>query len=261
MGLFYAYFRNVNDDYSYRYVAVFATREVADEWWRAVSESSNVQFANSVKRLTPHLYTHNPNVYVVYTSLTTAGVATNFLGRVFFTLLPNRDVYTGFVPIPSPEITDHVSGNIFFIRSKANPEEYWYCPPSHSGLVASGTPVYASTTNRTRFRVTRIPGSGSTPANSIIIGTDKVSVELAASADLSVTTRQTPTGVSQVIVGTAGTMIFSDLKRSFRAGTGIIAPCSCGGGPNDTGPCTCGSGTIVRDLFKTNDGEDWELFN
>ncbi|KAH7906056.1 hypothetical protein BJ138DRAFT_1117915 [Hygrophoropsis aurantiaca] len=258
MGLFYAYFRNVNDDWSYRYVAVFATREVADEWWRAVSESSNSRFAGSVKRITPQLYTHDPNIYLVFTSLTTADVAPKFLGKVFFTLLPNRDAYTGFAPIPSPAMTDHVSGNIFFIRSKANPEEFWYCPPGQSGLVAGGTPVYSSTGNRTRFRIARISDSGSTPANSIMIGSDKISIELAASADLSVTTQQTAAGVSQVIVGTAGTMYFGDLKTSFRAGTGVASACYCNSGE---GSCTCGSGNIVRDLIRTNDGEEWELFN
>ncbi|KAH7906054.1 hypothetical protein BJ138DRAFT_674845 [Hygrophoropsis aurantiaca] len=259
-SVFYAYFRNVNDDVTYRYVAAFASREIADEWWRAVSESSNIRFANSVKRITPQLYTHDPTVYVVYTSLTTPDVAPGFLGKVVFTLLPNRDV-VGFVPISSPDMTDHVSGNIFYIRSKANPKYYWYCPPGKSGFVTSGTPIYTSTKNRSRFRVTRIPKYSSTPNGTVMIDDDKIYITLAASADLSVTTRQTPDGISQVILGSSGTMQLGDLNRSFRADSGLILPCSCDSGSNGKGQCTCGSGDLVRELVKTNDGEEWELFN
>lgn len=127
MSPFYAYIKNVcqflpntviaslasdsqiNDDWSYRYLIVFASREVGDEWWRAVSTSSNAAYVASVKRVNPQFYTHDPSKAVAYTSLTDPNVAQKFLGRVFFTLLPDRDGRA--MPIvPDAKITDHISG-------------------------------------------------------------------------------------------------------------------------------------------------------
>jgi hypothetical protein len=92
-------------------VIVFASRAVADEWWRAVSTSSVVSFTNSIRRVNAQFYTHDVNQANAANSLTTTGVATQFLGQVFFTLLNDlggRDLSI----IPSPDhFADHISGN------------------------------------------------------------------------------------------------------------------------------------------------------
>ena len=99
-----------DNDIYWRYLIVFANRSVADEWWRAVSTSSNNYVACHIKRVTPQLYTHEPAAANVAATITTAGVATQFLGRVIFTLLPDRDGRAINV-IPVQNITDHISGN------------------------------------------------------------------------------------------------------------------------------------------------------
>ena len=97
-------------DWSHRYLIVFATRAIADEWWRALSTSSVSRFSASIRRVTPHFYTHDPERAVITDTLTTSEVAIQFVGRVFMTLLDDRDGRQ-MHPIPSSLTTDHISGN------------------------------------------------------------------------------------------------------------------------------------------------------
>ncbi|KAG2106560.1 uncharacterized protein F5147DRAFT_653805 [Suillus discolor] len=84
--VFYAYVKHALDNWSARYLITFASREVADEWWRAVS-TSRTNFANGIQRVNAQFYTHNTGMANASESLVTNGVATQFLGKVFFTLL------------------------------------------------------------------------------------------------------------------------------------------------------------------------------
>lgn len=87
----------------------FASRAVADEWWRAVS-TSTTGFANGIRRVDAQFYTHETRLAHAPDSLTTAGVATQFLGKVFFTLLNDSD-YRGLNIIPPLDhFVDHISG-------------------------------------------------------------------------------------------------------------------------------------------------------
>lgn len=104
------YSPQINDDWSWRYVIVFASGSVADEWWRAVSTSKNTKYSDSIKRINPQFYTQDPNQAAAYNSLNDPTVASNFLGKVFFTLLPVRDDRALSV-IPAQNWTDNVSGN------------------------------------------------------------------------------------------------------------------------------------------------------
>ena len=89
---------------------VFPSRSVADEWWRAVSTSTNTQYSSSIKRVTPHFFTHNPAIANAAYSIVDATVARQFLGRIIFTLLLDRDG-RALSTIPSqPDVTDHISG-------------------------------------------------------------------------------------------------------------------------------------------------------
>ena len=90
---------------------MFANRAIADEWWRAVSTSPVTKFS-TVRRITPHFYTHDPDRANIIETLTTPNVATQFLGSVFFTLLQDRDGrYLNIIPPSLGNITDHISGN------------------------------------------------------------------------------------------------------------------------------------------------------
>ncbi|KAG2103954.1 hypothetical protein BD769DRAFT_1367197 [Suillus cothurnatus] len=230
--VFYAYVKNVSSNSTYRYVIVFASRAVADEWWRAVSTSSVVKFTESIRRINAQYYTHDVGQANAADSLTTAGVATQFLGKVFFTL--QYDLGGRILSIiPSPDhFTDHISGNSFFIRSKVSPYQYWYCP-------LQGTKaVYVSSTERTRFRVSR---NGSGTAGTIMIGSDEIAITLTTvSQSINVVPES-----GQVIVSNApkSGLKFSDFLGKFAAGLPLYK-----------------DGNLGRsELFYTEDGEEWEL--
>ncbi|KAG1791849.1 uncharacterized protein HD556DRAFT_1309667 [Suillus plorans] len=84
--VFYAYVKHLTNNRTSRYVITFASRAVADEWWRAVS-TSTTGFANGIQRVDAQFYTHETHLAHAPDSLITAGVATQFLGKVFFTSL------------------------------------------------------------------------------------------------------------------------------------------------------------------------------
>jgi len=233
MSTFYAYAKNISDDWSYRYVIVFASSAVADEWWNAVSSATSTPFPASVKRITPQFYTHNPATANISTSITNSQVAAQFLGQVFFTLLNDRDGRILSI-IPEQYVTSNINGNTYFIRSKVEPKEYWYCPGS-SGNIVPGTGIRVSPTDRTRFRIhiTNKPSDD----KSIMIGSD----------DISITLPQTNLviGVNELGSLIVGNNPLPDLKFSS-FGKKFIAGAS-------------GAGGDVKALFETEDGEEWEL--
>ncbi|KAH7905454.1 hypothetical protein BJ138DRAFT_1164737 [Hygrophoropsis aurantiaca] len=259
MSLFYAYFVDKNHQPA---VCVFKTREAADEWWRMIS--TRCRDSLRIKRNGPQNFEHDSaGMDTILRLSDEAGLPTEI----------------ALEHLPVTGLTDHVSGGSFIIRSKANPLECWYCPPAKSGFIDSGTLVYASTTNHTRFRVTRVPepSSNSTPSDidadageakpvCILIGQDKITIALAPpeSANLFVTTQQTPAGDPNsqltVIKGGILQMNFNDFKKIIMTGPEIALPCHCNGGSK--AGCTCGSGSIVKNLFTVVDhGKEWELSN
>ncbi|KAG2139857.1 uncharacterized protein EDB93DRAFT_1252979 [Suillus bovinus] len=230
--VFYAYVKNVADNWSYRYVITFASREVADEWWRAVSTSAVTSFVNSVQRINAQYYTHNPSLANATETLVTAGVATQFLGKVFFTL-ENDIGGRGLSIIPSPDqFTDHISGNSFFIRSKVAPYDYWYYPSSNATNA-----VYISRTERTRFTVSRV---NSDTSGTVIIGSDNIAITL-TTVNLSVNVNAT---TGQVILSPAplSGLTFSALLSNFIVGPSLVE-----------------NGENVKELLYTENGEQWEL--
>ncbi|KAG7088210.1 hypothetical protein E1B28_012227 [Marasmius oreades] len=169
-NLFYAYAKNINDDWSYRYLIVFATRAVADEWWRAVSTSTNLLYSNSIVRVTPQFYTHDPSRAVIAYSITDPSVAKQFLGKVIFTLLNDRDgrVFPVIESGPEP-ITDYISNTWFYIRSKVDKSIYWYRNDQDI--------VVASRTNSTRFL---IRNTNHAFDGKVMINSDDITISLAA---------------------------------------------------------------------------------
>ncbi|KAG0699847.1 hypothetical protein DFH29DRAFT_27649 [Suillus ampliporus] len=236
----YAYIKNINDDWSWRYVIVFASRTVADEWWRAVSTSTNTKYSDSVRRVTPQFFTHDINQANAAYSINDTQVASRFLGKVFFTLLPDRDGHAMSI-IPPSDFADHVSGNFFFIRSKVSPHEYWYCPGSSVGNVTPNSKIYLSRNERTRFRV-RLISERKDATGTIMIGSDEIAITL-TSANLSVRVSRS----SHLIVSKSPEpgLKFSDLVNGFAM---VTPPPDCDRESED-----------LKELFKTDDGEEWEL--
>ena len=93
---------------------VFANRATADEWWRAITDSVAAGYRRfeTAKRISPQFYTsdHNVNDCDIVSTLTDDRVAAKFLGRVFFTLLNDRDARDLSIA-PVLNYVDHISGN------------------------------------------------------------------------------------------------------------------------------------------------------
>lgn len=103
----------INHDSTWRFVITFATRDVADSWYRAVTDSVANGYSKfaAVKRVTPQFYTHDPGAGNIQDTITDKRVAADFLKRVFFTLMDDRGGRKqSIIPILSNN-TEHVSGD------------------------------------------------------------------------------------------------------------------------------------------------------
>lgn len=181
-GLFYAVAKNIHDDVTYRYLIVFATRHVANSWYRAVTDSvaaGNPKYAG-VKRVSPQFYTHDPYVGLIPLTITEDKVALSLRGKIFFTLLNDRD---GRI-IDLPQVlnyTDHVNGASFYIRSAAKPDTFWFFDPQKNTVIASHQA-------RTRFIVT-IADKAKGPGTAIV-GDDEIFVATTSGTNIGVTGKQ-----------------------------------------------------------------------
>lgn len=117
-----------------------------------------------------------------------------------------------------------------------SPYEYWYCPLLSDNNATNL--VYISRTERTRFRV-GLTDKGT--AGTIMIGPDEIVITLPS---LSRSIRVTGSG--QVILSTAPELglKFSDLLSKFTVGPTLYKD---------------GQSLDTRELFYTDDGEEWEL--
>ncbi|KAF8880286.1 hypothetical protein BD779DRAFT_1675984 [Infundibulicybe gibba] len=170
-GLFYAYVKNFSiPDY-------FASRDVADSWWRAIVDSvmNGYQKFSTIRRVSSQFYTH-ATTGPVYDTVTDQRCAINFAGRVMFTLLSDRDQRAPFSVAPVIPVTDHISGEGYFIRSAVQPNMFWYWDGSGS--------IRASTNRRTRFTI-RIADKQK-PLGTIMIGSDDVIISVDYSANVGI---------------------------------------------------------------------------
>lgn len=234
--VYYAYIDDIIG--SSRFIAVFASRAVADEWWRAVSSSANTKYSDSVRRVAPQFFTHDGTKANAAASITDAQVASSFCGKVFFIHQPSG---CGLSIIPNLDFVDHVSGNSFFIRSRVSLNEYWYCPGSSTGNVTPNSKVYVSRTERSRFRV-RLFSEREDTTGTIMIGSDEIVITL-TSTNLSI--RVSRSGHLIVSKNPELGLKFSDLVNGF----GVVTPLL------DSER----HGESVKELFKMDDGEEWEL--
>ncbi|KAI0050669.1 hypothetical protein FA95DRAFT_1555387 [Auriscalpium vulgare] len=159
MSIFYAYVEHVGHGYAWRAILAFASRSVADEWWRVVSTDSQLP---GIKRITPQFYTTDDIE-------TLRAAVRRFLGRLFLTRPGNiSPLEESDVPlIPSQPITDYISGNTFYIRCKIDPSKFWYLHPEHKNVLLSRE-------DRTLFRVSAVsPTDGRT---TVLIDSDEVKI-------------------------------------------------------------------------------------
>lgn len=103
---------NVSYPADFRYVINFANRDIADQFWRAIQKAVADKVANwdTVARVTPQLYTHNPALKNIIQSVLETKVASHLFDKIFFQLLTSRDTVAGVGTIPTQVITDHING-------------------------------------------------------------------------------------------------------------------------------------------------------
>ncbi|KZP25505.1 hypothetical protein FIBSPDRAFT_929179 [Athelia psychrophila] len=198
MCLFYAYASNIFIPDRNRLLVVFASRATADEWWRAVSTSPH---AAHVKRSSPQFYSYDVLRYNLLTFFQGDArfdpLAGQFLGRMWFNVMFNSDA-PGFSVIPPVQITDHISGNWFYIRSVSNHTLQWLYNPG-------STYVRISNNKGTKFRVM----IRDMPAGTMMVGSDLVTLQIGARVHIDVQ------GAGRVGVtgGHPPVFLFSDLEN------------------------------------------------
>jgi len=182
MAPFYAYARSISDGTNgivWRYLMTFSSREDADEWWRIISQPTSPT-AGIFQRINPQYYTFlQLNVPDFILGKTFVGGKT-FQNNMFFTLLNDRDgrIQSTF---PQQEITDHISGKWFYIRSRSDPDRFWYCNVGTGaaclvcGLSWCGN-VHVSTERRSRFYIKAPSAPQDSSQNTIMIRADQITI-------------------------------------------------------------------------------------
>ncbi|KAI5786160.1 hypothetical protein FPQ18DRAFT_393820 [Pyronema domesticum] len=180
MSVFYAYAITGNE-LDNRHLITFASRSVADEWWRAIQDSvterDRTTFAE-IKRVTPQLYASKNSWGTILNIVTDTRWTSHLVGKWFFTLL--HDFGGGGLCdslAPPIDITDHISGNCYYIRSKCEPNQYWHLTNQslpEGAIFGPHQVIRLSATGRTRFRIdiraaNRLPQNGK-----IMIGSDDI---------------------------------------------------------------------------------------
>ncbi|KAI0768886.1 hypothetical protein BC629DRAFT_1702978, partial [Irpex lacteus] len=163
------------EEATYRYLIVFATRSVADEWWRVVSTTTSTPVAGTIKRITPQHYTHEPGKFNIIQTITPNNVAAQFSTQIVFVLQSNRDAAAPFEVIPPVprDFADHLSGNWFYIRTPGPNPAYWYCS-DYSDCNEHSKVVVAARTHSTRFRITAIDST--VKPGTVLINSDLVEI-------------------------------------------------------------------------------------
>ncbi|KZP04409.1 hypothetical protein FIBSPDRAFT_767484, partial [Athelia psychrophila] len=151
------------DEATFRLLAIFASPAVANDWWRAVSTSPHARF---IKRVAPQFYAHDAtqcNLSRFFEMPEFKPIAEMFRGRMLFTQL---DDGLGITIIPPQEVTDHISGGWYHIRSASNHALCWHYD-------AAENKIRASDKESTQFRISIRKGF---PEETILVGEDRITL-------------------------------------------------------------------------------------
>ncbi|KDQ60283.1 hypothetical protein JAAARDRAFT_205263 [Jaapia argillacea MUCL 33604] len=254
MSPFYAYVQNVADDNTWRFLLTFASQDVCDEWWRVVSTPPS-PWASSMTRINPQFYTHNANLINIWDFFNRADFVASsraFIGRFFLTLLNDKGGRTLSI-IPETYVTDNISGNWFFIRSKSDPRKYWFCPGADQLSVSpqsqSIDKIVVSTVGRTRFRLQLLNRDNNLrDGTAVLIGSDQITISISETAFVGPRGRAS-SGDLVVANGldNRSDIRFADLRDGFKTRTQLSK------GLN-------GETVYVEDIVRVNgSGDAWEL--
>ncbi|KZP29218.1 hypothetical protein FIBSPDRAFT_778584 [Athelia psychrophila] len=165
----HTYQMTILDEGMGRLLAVFASRAIADEWWRAVSTSA---YAHFIDRVAPQLYTHDAvqcNLGGFFDMPQFKPIADRFRGRMFFTMLNDRSGLD-ITMIPPQEINDHVSGGWYHIRSVSNHALGWRYDATKNEFQLSNV-----AREHIRLQVNIRTG---VPAGTIMVGEDQITLHI-----------------------------------------------------------------------------------
>ncbi|KAG5636785.1 hypothetical protein H0H81_006899 [Sphagnurus paluster] len=173
--------------------------------YRTVTDSvtSGYQRFAAVQRVGPQFYVHNPGAGNIPDTLTDPKVAKSLIGKMFFTLINDRDGRVLSIVPPVAYYTERINGgrqacfpgtrslcalnmifakhNSFYIRSTSDQNIFWFYDASNRRVVASKD-------RRSKFTITirektRGPGA-------IIIGSDEVYITVNNGTNVGINTTQ-----------------------------------------------------------------------
>ncbi|KAJ7758470.1 hypothetical protein DFH07DRAFT_940254 [Mycena maculata] len=159
-GEFYAYIHDISKEGYWRMVIVFASRAVADEWWRAMSTSTVNFLKNNIQRITPQYYTHDTarwNFYQFFSDRLVKHISDKFRGKMFIVLEHDQNG-RGITIIPLQSIVDHASGDWLTLNN--------------IGTMTTAGCITISETQRTSFRII----SASMNEGAIMVGPDEITL-------------------------------------------------------------------------------------
>jgi len=270
-------------------IILFKDRNVADEWWRTIS----VQ-CTDLERISPcyYMHAHDNNLNAQRDDRCAMEYGhIKLLVKHAIVKGPHQMWISGFSQstppptIPSQDVTDHISGKTFFIRSKADPRDFWHVP--RRGDFA-GT-LLVSRKDRTRFRI--IAKDAPAPLNGgpiVMVGSDAIEISEARTGRI-IEVRSDgylALGVSVSVQASGGTMEQLVVEEREEASEQLVVE-ECGENTADTAESTVAitlqaneqnSAVIFFKDFKTRfsvvpeddsnlaerelevgDGEEWEL--
>ncbi|KAK6585137.1 hypothetical protein PZA11_001864 [Diplocarpon coronariae] len=179
MGLYYVYAKHTRKgdtlrDYYGRYLLTFESRQVADEFWRALKElktAAGVQRFTTLHRSTPQFWCYDaPEAWFAIHNVLQEDDAWG--QKVIHALMSNWDATVNWNVINRVvEGSDWLNGGAFFIRNKIVPSQFWY---------ADGSAIVPSTERRTKF-VVRGTAFHKEDDEQVLIRSDKVVIEVAES--------------------------------------------------------------------------------
>ncbi|KAG9026745.1 hypothetical protein FRB95_008517 [Tulasnella sp. JGI-2019a] len=191
-GVFYAYAKTIRDNWDASYLITFATRDVADTWFRAVTDSvaKGYNKFDGVKRISMQFYSFNHHIL---DTVTDPKVAAALHDQVFFTFLNAQDRrVTSTAPIipmgpgkpvliASIQLYINLFRNSFYIRSVAQPDTYWFYD-------ATSDTVVAHRSRRSQFTIKIVDGARS--PGTIIIGSDEIYITTTSGVNVGVANRE-----------------------------------------------------------------------
>ncbi|KAF8890428.1 hypothetical protein BD779DRAFT_270419 [Infundibulicybe gibba] len=197
---FYAYAKGCEDNTHGRYIINFATRDVADYWWRAVMDSvaNGYPRFSDIQRISPQFYVHKPGNSNISETIKDSSCASHLARDVSFTLLSDGDT-RGTDLIPIIHITDCISGGRYFVRSALDPELFWFW---------DGRVVRASRNRRTKFTIQATDAPQR--ERMLLVGSDNIIISVDEATPIGSSESQT-----LVHAPTPPPFKFSEFKNAF----------------------------------------------